>query len=186
MSIKPASSGVQFADYVKGGQRYQHVGGFYYGGLLKKHGVSYLDIFEAFALFRTSSEYALASSDRRPTGTVGSHQCENWPGYSCPWIRKSWNVSVLGLAFARLTRQRHTTLLDVRRDPSQTRPVVQGVGAPAPPRGGCSVRSVTDPNGVDPAALFVLLFIPPRREKMTAALIRAVDIVKRLVRHRRN
>lgn len=78
-------AGVQFADYVKDGQRYQHIGGFYYGGLLKKYGFGYLELFEVFALFKMNSEYALDSYDRRPTGTVGSHNCEDWPGYSCPF-----------------------------------------------------------------------------------------------------
>jgi hypothetical protein len=78
-------AGVHFADYVKDGQRYQHIGGFYYGDLLKKYGFGYQELFEVFALFKMNSEYGVRSADRRPAGKVGSGNCIDWPGYSCPY-----------------------------------------------------------------------------------------------------
>lgn len=78
-------AGVKFADYVRDGQRYQHIGGLYYGDLRRREGFSYLELFEVFAMFKMSSEYALDSYGRRPAGTVGARQCIDWVGYSCPW-----------------------------------------------------------------------------------------------------
>lgn len=77
-------SNVQFVDYVKDGQRYQHIGGFYYGDLLK-HGIGYRGLFEVFAMFRMSAEYAMDSAGRRAAGKVGSHQCMDWVAWSCPF-----------------------------------------------------------------------------------------------------
>ena len=75
-------NGVEFFDYVKDGQRYQHVGGWDYGDLLNEHGLSHRDLFDVFALFGVSAEYGTWRVDEKVDTSQG-HCCVFWTAYVC-------------------------------------------------------------------------------------------------------
>lgn len=74
---------VEFRDYVKDGQRYQHVGGFYYGDLLREHEMGYRELFEVYALFNVSAEYGVESYGWRRCGNISVCQCCHYAHYTC-------------------------------------------------------------------------------------------------------
>lgn len=77
-------SGVQFEDYMKDGQRYQHVGVFYYGDLQIEYGFSFSELFEVFALFGISAEFAVRAYDKFGWD-VDRQRCQPRLHYNCPW-----------------------------------------------------------------------------------------------------
>jgi hypothetical protein len=76
-------SGVQFVDYKRDGERHKHVGVFYYGDL-RRAGFTYAEMFEVYALFGMSAEFAVRSSDKFGWD-VDNELCQPRPNYNCPW-----------------------------------------------------------------------------------------------------
>lgn len=77
---------VKFEDYVQDGVRYQHVGTFYTGDLVEKHGFSYVELFQVFALFGIGPELGVRSYHKFGWD-VERARCQPRMYYNCPWAR---------------------------------------------------------------------------------------------------